>query len=103
MGEKMIELKNWLKSAGIEIRILKNTHKDNQRNHKFNIHTLYDLNSLQREYRHKHIAYSELRGKTRDQIEKPRQGNEPSESLIQKFKDEYREEETICISAQRLG
>lgn len=40
-------------------------------------------------FRHNHIAYCELRGRTRSQIELPRDGNEPSESLIKKIKDEW--------------
>jgi len=100
MGEKMKELKNWLKTATIEIRISKNLYKDSQRNYKSDPRNLWNLQKLQREYRHKHIAYSELRGKTRVQIEIPRQGNEPNESLIQQYKDEYKEQpQTICISA----
>jgi len=100
MGEKMNELKSWLKTAAIEIRIGKNLYKDSQRNHKDNPRNLWNVQKLQREYRHKHIAYSELRGKTRAQIENPRQGNEPNETLIQSIKDEYKElPQTICISA----
>lgn len=36
-----------------------------------------------------HIAYCELRGRTRDQIEKPREDNPPNESFIQRIKTEY--------------
>lgn len=56
-------------------------------------------------FRHQHIAYCELRGKTRTQIENPREGNEPSDYFIQKIKDEWIvkieawrkfNEETLC-------
>lgn len=57
------------------------------------------------QFRHKHIAYCELRGKTRTEIEIPREGNEPSERKIKEWKDlwnadieawrEYREK-TLC-------
>jgi len=41
------------------------------------------------EYRHRHIALSELRGRSRDEIENPRECNLPKERLIKKYKDEY--------------
>lgn len=41
------------------------------------------------DYRHYHIAYCELRGKTREQIEKPRQDNLPNENKIRNIKFEY--------------
>ena len=42
-----------------------------------------------RDYRCHHIAYCELRGKTRDQIEKPKEFNEPNEKLIALIKQEF--------------
>jgi hypothetical protein len=53
------------------------------------------INSLFRGYsdgyifRHFHIAYCELRGKSRDQIEVPRENNEPNEKLIREIKEKY--------------
>ena len=42
------------------------------------------------QFRHMHIAYCEMRGKTREQIEpKVREGNYTNEMFIQKIKDEY--------------
>ena len=40
------------------------------------------------DYRNHHIAYCELRGKSRDQIEKPH-NNPPNEYKINKIKEEY--------------
>ncbi len=37
-------------------------------------------------FRHNHIAYCEIRGRERSQIEVPRDGNEPSEHLIESLK-----------------
>jgi len=53
------------------------------------------------EYREYHIAYSELRGRTREEIEKPAEGNKPNEELIKKLKKWYGQpdEETLCASA----
>lgn len=57
------------------------------------------------EYRNTHIAYCELRGRTRDQIEKPREGNNPNEAMIKRIKGvytkkiedwRYQNEETVC-------
>ena len=45
--------------------------------------------SLIRDFRHHHIAYCELRGRTRDQIENPRIDNLPDESTINRIKEEY--------------
>jgi len=45
-----------------------------------------------REFRHWHIAYCEVRGRTRDQIEKPHESNKPSESMILKYKEKILKE-----------
>ncbi len=80
MEKTMSTLKQWLKNNGKKIRELKYLHKKYQRKGynfsgidyegycKFCDNIVY-LNDLRREYRHRHIAYSELRGKTREQIE----------------------------------
>jgi hypothetical protein len=52
-----------------------------------------------RSYRHKHIVYSLLRGKTREQIEKPNPYNKPSERSIEAILKEYlpnEEPEAVC-------
>lgn len=40
-------------------------------------------------YRHHHIAYCELRGKTRDQIEKPGEFHKANEQIIERIKTQY--------------
>jgi len=45
-----------------------------------------------REFRHWHIAYCEVRGRTRDQIEKPHESNKPSEFTILKYKEQILKE-----------
>lgn len=56
-------------------------------------------------FRHNHIAYCELRGRERSQIEMPREGNEPSEYLVDRIKREWQikigawreeNEKTLC-------
>lgn len=44
---------------------------------------------LSQDYRHHHIAYCELRGRTREQIEKPGKFHLPNESKIQAIKEAY--------------
>lgn len=52
------------------------------------------------EYRIHHIAYCELRGRTREQIEIPRDTNLPNEKWIRDIKKEYGEQdEIICIGS----
>ena len=55
------------------------------------------------DYRAHHIAYCELRGKKREVIEVPREGNEPDERKIKGIKieylelfDEYRKEREVA-------
>ena len=117
MGTTMKDTKEWLKTSATEIRIRKAMHKQYQREgcesyeyhydrcgggYRVNPHrdaqkyfdNMHALWRLRREYRHKHIAYSELRGKTRDQIEAsyPYEGQsvyvKPDERRIQEIKDE---------------
>lgn len=40
-------------------------------------------------FRHYHIAYCELRGTSRGDIENPRSGNEPNETLVERYKKEW--------------
>lgn len=97
--EKIKELKNWLKTAAVEIRLRKSLYKEHQRNRydafgwntkeqKEWIENSRELPYLRWDYRHKHIAYSELRGKTRNQIEL-KCNNPASEKSIDEIKEEY--------------
>jgi len=102
MGPKRLELKNWLKRTGIEIRELKKEFKDSQRARGGggDYYIMSELYHKSYEYRHRHIAYSELRGKTRDQIEKPKENNLPNEKAIEKIKKDYFDEPTaLCAGA----
>ena len=115
MGTKRLQLKNWLKTSAIEIRIRRRLFKDHQRNGYFNYHwnskenkqyydNTHNLQTLRREYRHKHIAYSELRGRTREQIEASYPYTspgclKPDEDWIKIIKTEYTDS---CV-AKRYG
>jgi hypothetical protein len=55
------------------------------------------LGKLKKEFRHKHIAYCLLRGRSRDEIEHPAEDNKPDENLIQEILHEY-EDVYTCAS-----
>jgi len=67
-----------------------------------------DLDQNRWTYRHRHIAYCEARGKSREVIEKPNEDNLPDEALIEEFKTELLEaltrensdEEDVCAGAE---
>jgi len=82
-----LKLKNKETSKQLRERNLKL--KENQKQGKCCSNEMCSLYYARKEYRHYHIAYCELRGRTRDQIEKPRRGNEVNEQLIQNIKNEY--------------
>ena len=48
-------------------------------------------NNMSYEFRHNHIAYCELRGRTREQIERPGENNLPNEDYITKIKTSWME------------
>ena len=85
-----LTLKQELKDTAEEIRTTRFQHKEAQRSglHRVAARLGWRLDSLSWDYRHKHIAMSEIRGKTRDQIEQPKEGNEPNEALIQEYKSQ---------------
>lgn len=51
-----------------------------------------DNHFLSWKFRHRHIAYCQLFNNTPySSIEKPREGNEPDEKLVERWKDVFRE------------
>jgi hypothetical protein len=99
MKTKRLELKQWLKTEGSRIKAIRNEHKNNQRLNNYN-GLMCKLFMVSRDYRHHHIAYSELRGHTRSEIENPREDNLPNEDRILSIKKEYSDEqETLRNSA----
>jgi len=81
-------IKEHLKNIAKEIREYKNYRPKENRHEK----TLWSIEShihiLKYDYRHNHIAYCELRGRDREQIEKPAQNNLPNEKYIDQIKQE---------------
>lgn len=92
------KLKGELKKLAKEIRYWKSRRKLNKRGSM----ALWEveLEKVRRsyEFRHKHIAYCQLRGRLRWQIEKPALDNLPNEDYIQEIVDKHGE--TLRASAQ---
>jgi hypothetical protein len=85
-------LKQFLKDSAKQIREVRIQYKKAQRSGTIAEANgfLFTLLSLQYEYRHHHIVYCELRGKTREQIEpKVRKYHEANEFHIGKLKEKY--------------
>jgi hypothetical protein len=97
------ETKSKLKSIASEIRALKNQRPLKNRGAKKLWEIESNLNQLRYHFRHTHIAYCELRGRSRDQIEKPSESNKPNQSYIDKIKkeilDKYETEQAIRACA----
>jgi len=93
---KLGQLKEELKKLAVEIRKGKINNKEIQRLNGGRAGFGYraDANT----YRHMHIVYCLLRGRTMEQIEnKNREHNEPNTYLINKYMEVYREE-AICVN-----
>ena len=86
MKTYIVIVKQELKDLAVMIRKAKADFKAAQRDRKcsytIRMGQLMILNSLKRTYRHRHIAYCLFRGKTIEQIEKPRKDNRPDMSAV---------------------
>jgi len=84
-----------------EIKQLKASRKQGKRNGRqlWNIES--DIWRRKFTYRHTHIAYCEFRGRSRHEIECPREDNLPVQGKIDAIKNEWTEqiEENVCVSA----
>ena len=87
------KLKSYLKDTAKKIKETRLNLKNSQRGiykdePTWRLHV--DLSNMVYEFRHHHIAYCELRGKSRVQIErKVKDNNEASESYIESIKEKY--------------
>lgn len=90
---KIKELKSRLKELAVSIRTTKAMYKNCQRG----VTPWADFYAFCKtqpsgDYRHIHIAYCLLRGKTYEQVEnKVHEGNEPNWALIETIMNQYRE------------
>lgn len=88
----ILSKKTELKDLANNIRETKYEHKELQKSGN-NLGKCYKLFSIRHEYRHKHIVYSLLKGRTRNQIEnKYRKENKPDETYLQRLLDQYKKE-----------
>lgn len=90
-SQTMSAIKAELKTLATSIRANRASYKDAQRSNIY--HTAGDLERKLKEdkyeYRHKLIAYSLLRGRTLEQIENPKEGNEPDQKYIGSLMTKY--------------
>ncbi len=97
---KLQILKNELKQLAKDLRHFKSVRNNSFRSHSILRAPDY-LREAQRaqssiwkrkyEYRHKHIAYCQLRGRLREQIERPASWNLPNEDYILELMEKYRQ------------
>ena len=80
-------MKEQMKAWAKEIRQLKSIRKLIHRGTRDLQEIEYKIKMFKWEFRHHHIAACELRGRTRDQIEKPRKNNKPSQRYIDQIKE----------------
>jgi len=96
------DLKNELKTIANEIRTKKINLKECQREHGgFDGGFYHDIEMLKYEFRHKHIAYCQLRGKKYEQIENHcHKDHRPNFDYIKEIMDGHREiTEDVRLSA----
>jgi len=82
------EIKERLKAYAVEIREFKNKRKLQNRGQLHLSDIELHINKLKYHYRHTHIALCEIRGRKREEIERPSKFNTPNESYITKIKEE---------------
>ncbi|MCK4977236.1 MAG: hypothetical protein KAS36_09930 [Anaerolineales bacterium] len=101
--EKREELRKWFRDTAEKIRTLRRRFKEHCKSGFKTDWTWRDSSEqwrLSTRFRHKHIAYCQLRGRERHQIEKPREDNLPNEDLIERFMDEFSAEPETVRSDQ---
>jgi|APSaa5957512622_1039677.scaffolds.fasta_scaffold00059_41 hypothetical protein len=84
MNKTILEIKEEQKSLGKGIRDLKKERKGNGSDWQLQC----NIETKSTEFRHRHIARCELRGRTREQIERHTK-NPPNETRITLYKEEY--------------
>ena len=85
------KIKTEQKARAKEIRELKSTRKQDKRNGRELYEIEWDIARLKFKFRHHHIAYCEMRGRTREQIECPRENNLPVQREIDRIKNDWME------------
>ena len=85
----LFKIKNQQKAWAKEISELKPTRKQDKRNGRSLWEIESDIWKAKYKFRHHHIAYCEMRGRTREQIECPRENNLPVQREIDRIKEEW--------------
>jgi hypothetical protein len=84
----MYKMKQDLKNLAADIKNGKSGRKPKNRND-MNAKDYQNLYYARRQFRHLHIAHCLMHGRTMEQIENPREGNEPSQAQIDKYIANY--------------
>lgn len=87
LQEVKVQQKTWAK----EIKKLKSTRKTDKRDGRSLWKIELDIVRLKYKFRHHHIVYCEIRGRTREEIEQPRDDNKASQREIDRIKKEWME------------
>ena len=98
---KFYKLKQELKELAKELRYWKSKRKLKERRElgKALWRIESEIDWRRHEFRHKHIAYCQLRGRVRHEIERPADNNLPNEQFIERIMAEHAED--VCVSAER--
>lgn len=101
MNTKLQELKALIKNQASELKQTRHDIKTTQREGRYAGTKQSRLVDMKNTHRHHLIAYAELLGRKREQIEQPRKDNLPNESLIACIKEAYTEtpDEALCNHA----
>jgi len=83
------QMKEDLKALASRIRNGKSGRKPKFRD-STNTQDYNDLDRLRYQFRHMHIAHCLLRGREMEQIERPREDNQPSDATVFKYIQQYR-------------
>ncbi len=86
--EVIAKMKSELKSLALKIKIGKSGRKPANFNDSNSIQYT-DLESNRYAFRHLHIVYCEMRGRSRDEIEQPARDNQPSAYKITTYHEQY--------------
>ena len=100
MNIHLLKMKEELKQLAADIRNGKLGRKPKFRNN--NNYNDWDNLSYNRfSFRHNHIAYCTIRGRSRQEIEVPRDDNLPNEGYINSIIETYNE--AVCAGQERLA
>jgi hypothetical protein len=83
------DLKTLLKQSAINLRDMHRRRKLKNLKPGESQSSSWKTAQASREHRHHHIAYCELRGTPREQIENPREDNKANENIITEIKAKY--------------